>query len=51
MPLLAAFATEQAPISVVFPQTRRTYPAVRAVAAFAAELVPPRPMWDDTVLR
>lgn len=49
VPLLAAYATEQAPISVVYPETRRNSPAVRAFAAFAAELVPPRPAWDEVV--
>lgn len=47
VPLLAAYAVEEAPISAVYPDTRRASPAVRAFVAFAAELIPPRPAWDD----
>jgi len=50
VPLLTTFVAEQAPISVLYPESRRTSPAVRAFVAFISELIPPRPVWDDILL-
>lgn len=47
VPLLLPYGVEQAAISVVYPATRRDSPAVHAFVAFAAEIVPPKPPWDE----
>ncbi len=50
VPLLTGFVAEQAPISLVYPESRRLSPAVRAFLGFVAELVPPDPPWDAALL-
>lgn len=49
VPLLTEYTVEETSISVVYPESRRLNPAVRAFVNFTVDLIAPRPSWDTIV--
>lgn len=47
--LLQPFATEEAPISFIYPEAQKHNLALRAFAQFLTEVIPASPPWDDAV--
>ena len=49
VPVLSEFAIDRAPITALWPQSRRNNPNVRAFLGFLEEVFPAQPSWDAVI--